>query len=318
MRNDINDVRPTSLNHLIGQIHVRQVVSVGLDACFQDGKRFDHALMVGPPGMGKTALSETICHEVASNCHQLLAQSIRSIGDLNAVLLNTKDKDIVAIDEAGELDKSLQVALYLALDRRQILVPGSRNGSVPMSIPISDFTLLLMTTDEYQLLQPLRDRMKLTLRFDFYANAELEEIVRLRSLGLGWQVEEEMFPSIAVRSRGTPRLALRLLESARRYSRSLGDDVVRLEHLHRACELEQFDSLGLGPTEQKYLAVVAEGPTRLNVISSRLGLPARTLSEVTEPFLLRAELIIKDESSRRQLTARGRQHLQIRKPIHVQ
>lgn len=318
VKHNINDVRPTSINHLIGQDHVRQVVSVALDAAFQDGRRFDHALLTGFPGAGKTNFSQVIAHEMASGFHELLGQSIRNVGDLNAVLLAAKEKDVVLIDECHELDKSIQTALYLALDQRKILVPGSRQGSSPMSIPIADFTLLLATTHEFQVLQPLRDRMKLLLRFDFYAPEELEQIVRQRSLGLGWDVEADVPLAVSLLSRGVPRLALRILESARRVARSLGDSVTRLEHLHTACKLEQIDSIGLGPMEQKYLSIVAEGPTRLNVIGSRLGLPSRTVHEVTESFLLRANLIIKDENSRRQLTALGREHLANGSHIHVQ
>ena len=157
--------------------------------------------------------------------------------------------------------------------------------------------------------QPLRDRMKLTLRFQFYSDDELEQITLNRARGLEWHVEENVFASIATRSRGTPRLALRLLESAHRVCRAEGEHTITLNHLHRACDLEQIDSLGLGPTEQRYLECLAEGPTRLNVLAAMLGLPKRTVSEVTEQFLQRAGLIVKDDQGRRQLTARGRDHL---------
>jgi Holliday junction DNA helicase RuvB len=213
------------------------------------------------------------------------------------------------------MNKSLQTTLYLALDQRKILIP--QNGSAPMGIPIADFTLLLCTTEEYQLLQPLRDRMKLTLRFSFYSVDELTQIVFNRSRGLAWNVDEEVFPAIASKGRGTPRLALRLLESSHRVCRAEGDHVITLSHLERACGLEQIDSMGLGPTEQKYLTVVAESPTRLNVIASILGLPKRTVSEVTEPFLMRAGLIVKDDQGRRQLTQIGHEHLSNSSQIQV-
>jgi holliday junction DNA helicase RuvB len=169
--------------------------------------------------------------------------------------------------------------------------------------------VLLSTTDEYALLQPLRDRMKLLLRFEFYTPEELTEILRHRSRALGWKLDEQVFPLIARRSRGTPRLALRLLQACRRVCRSEGEKAITLAHLERACELEQIDQLGLGPTEQQYLRILAEGDSRLNVIASRIGLPARTVSQVTEPFLLRAGLVTKDDQGRRQLTAAGREQL---------
>ena len=309
MTHDINSVRPTSISHLIGQDHVRQVVTVALDAAHQDGRRFDHALMVGPPGMGKTATAQVIAEEMATDFTDILGQSIRSVADLNATLLSATDKSIVFIDEAHQLDRSLQTTLYLALDQRKILLPGGQKGSQPTAIAVADFTLLMATTDEYQLLQPLRDRMKLVLRFDYYEPGDLEQIARHRSRGLGWEIDQELFAAIAQRSRGTPRLALRLMEAARRVARSEGESVVTMRHLNRACDLEQIDLLGLGPTEQKYLQIVGDGSTRLNVLASMLGLPSRTVAEVAEPYLLRAGLIAKDDQGRRQLTAHGRQHL---------
>mgnify|MGYP003629823151 CR=1 FL=1 len=306
---DINDIRPTSISHIIGQKHVREVVALGLDYAHQLGHKFDHAMLVGPPGLGKTALSQIIAQEMATDFTELLGQSFGSVADLNAVLLTATERSIVFIDEVHEMNKSLQTTLYLALDQKKILIPGSKNGAAPMSIPIQDFTLLLATTDEYLLLQPLRDRMKLTLRFEFYSADELTQIVANRSRGLGWKVEENVFPAIASKGRGTPRLALRLLESSHRVCRAEGDHIITFKHLERACGLEQIDSLGLGPTEQKYLVIIAESPTRLNVIASMLGLPTRTVSEVTEPYLQRAGLIVKDDQGRRQLTEKGRDHL---------
>jgi Holliday junction DNA helicase RuvB len=151
--------------------------------------------------------------------------------------------------------------------------------------------------------------MKLILRFQFYDPDELATIVRQRSHALHWRVEESVFPQIAQRSRGTPRLALRLLQACRRVCRAEGGSAITHAHLQRACLLEQIDALGLGPTEQQYLRILAEGATRLNVLASMIGLPPRTLASVTEPFLIRAGLMVKDDKGRRQLTALGREHL---------
>ena len=127
-----------------------------------------------------------------------------------------------------------------------------------------------------------------------------------------------MLPAIASRSRGTPRLALRLLQSCHRVCRSVGESMLKLEHLQQACELEQIDSLGLGPTEQRYLHLLHEGSARLNVIASVLGLPTRTVSQVTEAFLIREGLIVKDKFGLRELTAKGREHLSANRQISVQ
>ena len=301
----INDAQPTSLAHLIGQKAVIAQVSTALDAAFEDHNRFDHSLLVGGPGLGKSQLASVIAQEMATNFIEVLGQSITTLADLNALLLEAKDKDIVHIDEAHELEKKYQTALYLALDK-QCLFGGKR---MPHPIPIADFTLLLSTTDEYCLLQPLRDRMKLTLRFEFYSDEELALLLRWRCKAFAWNVDEGVFPMIAQRSRGTPRLALRLLQACWRVCRAEGERAILPTHFERACQLEQIDELGLGPLERKYLTIVKNGASRLNVISTILGLPNRTVADVTEQYLIRAGLIDKDKAGMRQLTAKGVDHV---------
>ena len=302
----INDAAPSSLNHLVGQGAVIAQVKTAIDAAFEDNSRFDDALLVGPPGLGKSQLASVIAQEMATTYHEVLGQSITNIGDLNALLLAANDKDVVHVDEAHELDKQYQTALYLALDKRTIFVNSKR---CPEAIPIAQFSLLLSTTDEYDLLAPLRDRMKLTLRFEYYSDDELTMMLRHRSKALNWPVDDKVLPLIAQRSKGVPRLALRLLQSCRRVCRSEGEKAILPVHFERACNLEQLDGLGLGPLERKYLTILKDGASRLNVIASVLGLPTRTVSEVTEQYLIRAGLIDKSKDGLRELTARGREHV---------
>ncbi|MCC9602869.1 AAA family ATPase [Stieleria sp. JC731] len=307
--NEVNDVAPSSLSHLIGQRSVIDQVSVALDACQIDNRRFDHAMLVGSPGLGKSQLASVIAKEMATGFHEVLGQTISHASDLNALFLSAQDKDVIHIDEGHLTPISIQTALYLALDKRCIVL-NSKNGKAPQTIPLADFTLLLSTTDEYGLLQPLRDRCRLVLRFEFYSNEELTTVLLQRTRFLGWEIHEELLPKIASRSRGTPRLALRLLQSCRRVARSQGETTITAHHLKRSCQLEQLHGdLGLGPTEQKYIQILGDGNARLNVISSMLGLPARTVSQVVEPFLLRTSLLSKDDQSKRQLTAKGREYL---------
>ena len=305
---EINDVSPTSLKHMIGQRGVMAQVAVAIDAAFADQKKMDHSLLVGPPGCGKSQTARIIAAEMAADLHEVLGQSITCAADLNALLLSAKDKDIIHLDEAHELDREFQTSLYMAVDQRRIIL-NSRSKSGPQSIPLADFTLLLSTTDEYCLLQPLRDRMRLVLRFEFYDTDELAMLLLQRSRALGWKVHEDLLPQIGQRARGTPRLALRLLQSCRRVCRAEGDSTITTAHLIRACELEGIDETGLGPTEQQYLAALANGATRLNVVASMLGLPARTVSQVVEPFLVRLGFVVKDDQGRRELTAKARDHL---------
>lgn len=305
---EINEAVPTSVSHLVGQHSVVEQVTVALDAAFSDGRPMDSALLVGPPGCGKTLIAHVIAQEMASDLHEVLGQTIGNTAELNAVLLQAKERDVVFVDEAHEIPKQIQTALYLALDQNKVLIPGG-TGGVPTGIPLAKFTLLLATTDEYGLLQPLRDRMKLNLRFTFYSVEELTELLRRIVQRLGWEIDADILPRIAQRARGTPRLALRLLQASRRVCRAEGESVIQMRHLIRACGLEEVDDLGLGPTERQYLAALADGASRLNVVASLLGLPPRTVSSVTEPFLIRSGLVAKDDQSRRQLTAKGREHL---------
>lgn len=304
--NEINDFAPTSLSHIVGQRSVVEQVRVALDAAFEDSRKMDSCLMVGPPGCGKSALARVIASEMATDFHEVLGQSIATPADLNALLLAAQEKSVVHIDEAHELKKEYQTALYLAVDQRKLLLSG---GKSIQSLPIADFTLLLSTTDEYCLLQPLRDRMRLLLRFEFYSVEELTTVLRHRAKCLRWDIDEQALPLIAQRSRGTPRLALRLLQACYRVCRSGGEETITIDHLQRACCLEQVDGIGLGPVEQRYVSILSDGPKRLNVIASVIGLPSRTISQVTEPFLIRAGLVIKDDQGRRQLTAAGYEHV---------
>lgn len=304
---DFNDITPTSLKHLIGQRSVIAQVEVALEAAWSDSRKFDHALLVGGPGLGKSQLAHVVAAEMAAQLHEVLGQSITSPADLNTLLLSAKDKDIIHIDEVHELAKQYQTGLYVALDQQRIILQGGRTA--PQSIPLANFSLLLSTTDEFALLQPLRDRMRLTLRFQYYSEDELTEVLRQRYRAQRWKVDELILPQIAQRSRGTPRLALRLLQACHRVARAEGKSSVTPGHFLKACGLEGIDDLGLGPTEQKYLAFLAEGSSRLNVIASRIGLPTRTVAHVIEPFLIRAGLVCKDDQGKRQLTALGRNHL---------
>jgi holliday junction DNA helicase RuvB len=303
---EIDNSQPSSISHLIGNRGVTSQVKVALDASFEDNTRYPHSLMIGPPGLGKSTLASVIANEMAVPFHEVLGQNLRSPGDLNSLLLQADDKAIIHIDEIHEASTAIQTALYMALDKRQIMVRG---GSTITALPINDFTLLLSTTEEHDLLQPLRDRMRLSLRFDFYTELELCQVVATRAKGLGWDIDDVIPSMIASRGRGTPRIALKLLQAARRCCRAAGESLITVAHLRQACELEGIDILGLGFLEQKYLNLLVDGPRRVNVIASALGIPAKTLTTVQEPILIRLGLIDKDDVSRRYLTSKGREHL---------
>ena len=302
-----SQARPASLDDVIGQQQVIETVKVALAAARADGTKFEHSLLVGPPGLGKTQISQLIGAEMNSGYREVLAQSLASISDVNSLLLASRDKGVVLLDEIHEADPGIQTYLYQVIDSQKLTIQsGRKSGGPPLQIRCPDVSLLLATTDEYRVLAPLRQRCRLNLRFDFYTAEDLADICGQRAGSLGWIVEStEIFNDIARRSRGTPRLALRLLQAAYRVSRSRSSEIITLDDLSHACHLEGIDKHGLGPMDRQYLEVLRESPAQLNVLASRLGTLGQTVAQVVEPYLIRAGLIAKGEGSRRQLTAKG-------------
>jgi len=314
-RTDINDFRPSSLSHLVGQNSVKKQVSVALEAAFAEGPPVvpSHMLMLGPAGVGKTSLAHTVSAELANELVEVLGQNLSNQSELNATLLSLTDaRRCLFIDEAHEIPKSQQIGLLMALDQRKIVFQG-RGG--PQSIKLPEFCLMMATTDPHLLIAPLVSRMRLVLRFQYYNETELSQIVLHRSRALGWDLHEATIPEISKRGRGVPRAALRLLQAARRCQKAAGDETINPDHLHQALEMEGVDELGLVPLEREYLRILVDGPTRLNVLCSFLGEQPRSLSQTIEPFLIRSNLIVKDEAGRRTLTARGYEHVQNRPEI---
>lgn len=302
---EINDVAPSSLSHVACESNrgVIEQCRVAIDAAFADDRRLDDILLTGPPGVGKSSLSFVLAQEMAVPFHELLGQNLRSPADLNNLLLSCESKSICLIDEIHEAPPAIQTALYMTLDKRQIMVRG---GSSIQALPVEDFTLIAATSEPYQILEPLRQRAKLHLELSFFTENDLMVVVERRCRGLSWDIEPQVLPEIAKRARGVPRLALRLTASARRVARADGRTLITAADLERACDLEQLDSLGLGPVEQRYMRLLLDGPRRVNLLASALGVPGKQLSSVMEPFLIRAGLVDKDDTSRRILTPKGR------------
>ena len=299
---NVNDVAPTSLNHIVGQKAVVRQVRVALDACQQDQARFPHACLVGPPGQGKSCIANLIALEQAVDCQDLSSGSIRTLADLNNVLMKGTDKSVIHFDEAHQLSKFFQTTLLTAIDKQMITVGG---GGDVLNMPLANATYLFSTTDEGLLIQPLRDRLRLTLRFEYLSEKDLIRAVHSRAKSLNWDIDERLLPQIAKRGRGTPRIALNILEASRRYCRSLGEETITQNHLDNACEMDGITPDGLNATDQSYMKTLIEGAKRINVIASMLGLPTRTLTSATEPFLIRKGFLTKDDQSRRCLTPKG-------------
>jgi len=300
---------PVTINHFLGQDQVKKRFQVALEASWNDGERLPHMLMIGPPGTGKTLLAHLAGREMGVPVHERLAQVLINSGSLNGLLMSAKHKEIVFLDEVHELAPELQTLLYRAMEGGRISVRGRDNST--LTIPIADLTMLAATTDEYRLLGPLRDRFKLVLPFSFYEVEPLAVITGQRARMMGIEMDDAVARQIAQRAKGTPRLALRLLEACHRYARSVGDTRVSMRHFEGTVVLEGIDTLGLGPDAQRYLKCLAErtaGTTRLFTLEAALGIHQRTIQTVIEPYLIRAGLVERRPSGRA-ITEAGLRHL---------
>ncbi len=300
----------SSLNHVVGQSRAVTVLRTALDAYWHDRSKnganesFPHLLMCGPGGTGKTLLSELIAQELCTECHVELAQNIGNIGQMQGLLMMLEPEHILLIDEIHELSETVQVSLYRALEERKLFLGGNRK---PVTLP--PFTLIGATTDEYLLTTSMRDRFKILLRLQHYSQDEVSLLINQRAKRLSWDIDTVSVTQLAARSRGVPRLAVRLLESAKRVASSKGLDRIEPMHVEEMLVIEGVDSLGFDPVEQRYLILLKEsgGPVRLNVLATHLGLPRQTV-EMFERDFIRLGLITKGDKGRA-LTPKGIEHV---------
>jgi len=266
-------------------------------------------LFVGGPGLGKTELAHLAAREMGVRLRERLAQVVGDMGALNGFLLSAYDKDIVFLDEIHELPANAQTVLYRAMEGRQIYL--NRRDNKTFKMKLEDITVIGATTDEFRLLAPLRDRFKVILPFVTYSSESLATITLQRARTMNIELDENIGSEIAKRSKGTPRLAIRLLESCHRYARSKGDDRITLEHFKATVVLDGLDSIGLGPDEQRYLHFLAGrngDPVRLFTIESALGIHRRTIQAVIEPFIVKMGFVERHAQGR-VITEAGLRHL---------
>ena len=265
----------------------------------------------GPPGVGKSQLASILAKETGVELMEQLAQNLSGISDVQGFLLQAQPRSVLLLDEIDQLGKLQQVTLYRALENGKLfLTSGHRKKTT--TIKLEPFTLISCTNFPECLLKPLQDRFKITLPFTWYSQDEIETILKNRVVHLKWDVQEEVYAQISLRSRGTPRIALKILESTRRTARANGDSVITLHHLDLTLNMEGIDSLGLTIDARKYLSIVKyhNNLVRLNVIATCLGASSRSVSTNIEPYLIRTGLLTKDpRNGCRVLTDRGIKHI---------
>lgn len=306
---DISDpaIQPSSLSMLVGQDEAKQAIDIALTYAFSKNLPFPSpTLLLGPSSVGKTTFAGVIAAEMCVDHTEILAQSLLNAAELNAVFLAAAPKAIITLDEAHLLSPALQTLLYGVIDKGTVLV--NTGGRQPQAIKLQPLTILLATTDPQHLLPPLRNRAALELNFRYYSDSEIAQILFRRAKSLCWDVHESILPEIAARSKQEPRRALKLLQSCFRVAVARGHETITKDHLVETCRIQQLCPLGLNRAEQDYLVVLLEGPARLNVLASRLGVQARTVQDM-ETVLVRLGMIGKDRTGMRELTAKGREHV---------
>lgn len=300
---------PTT-RHWIGQADALRRFKVALEASWNDGSRLPHMLFTGGPGLGKTMLANLAAKEMGVQLHERIAQVVNTMTALNGLLLRANEKDIIFLDEIHGLTPDVQTLLYRAMEGQQISIRTRDEQTLTM--PLKDCTIIGATTDEFRLLGPLRQRFKVSIPFTIYDEQALGLIILQRAQLMNLNIEPEIATQIAKRSRGTPRIAIRLLESCHRYARSQGDEIVTMRHFNETVALDGIDELGLGPDEQrivKYLTLRRGEPVRLFTLEAAIGIHRRTISDVIEPFLIRKGLIERTPQGR-VITEQGMRHVE--------
>jgi len=315
---DVNQFEIQSLSKIRGQKKVTDLLKVNLDAYFQSrqtGKpsAFGACLLCGPSGTGKTLVAKAIHAELANlDLIETNGEMLSNSSELISILLSATADTTLFIDEAAGMNTRSQHILLTALSERVIYVPKRGASKTKRVIPLENFTLLMATTHEYFLQDALRNRMRIYCRFEHYGLEDLIEIIRQRALALKWEVEsEQVLVEIAKRSKKTPRIALnRNLQMCWNVCSSQSREVITMADVNQAFQLLNVCPLGLDELERTYLRILQQnGPTPLNVISSKLALPTQTIKTVLEPYMLQEGLIMKERGSHRVITPAAEEHL---------
>nr|WP_314758469.1 Holliday junction branch migration DNA helicase RuvB [uncultured Lachnoanaerobaculum sp.] len=289
-------LRPQFLNEYIGQDKIRKNLKIYIDAAKIRKESLDHVLFYGPPGLGKTTLCNIIANEMGTNLKVTSGPAIEKPGDMAAILNNLNEGDVLFVDEIHRLNRQVEEVLYPAMEDFAIdIVIGKEAGARSIRLDLPRFTLVGATTRAGLLTAPLRDRFGVVQKLEFYTTDELKEIVMRSSMVLGVEIDESGAVEIARRSRGTPRLANRLLKRVRDFAQVKYNGVIDKKVADYALDILDVDKLGLDNNDRMILLTIIEkfggGPVGLNTLSAALGEDAGTLEDVYEPYLLMNGLI---------------------------
>ena len=301
-----NSLRPTTLKEYIGQDKVKENMKIYIEAAKKRKEALDHVLLYGPPGLGKTTLSNIISNEMNSNLKITSGPAIEKPGDLAAILTGLSEYDVLFIDEIHRLSKSVEEILYPALEDYTLdIVIGKGPSAKSIRIDLPKFTLIGATTKAGALTTPLRDRFGIVERLELYSSEDLATIVKRSSKILKLEIDEEAALEIARRSRGTPRIANRLLKRVRDYALVLGNGNIDLKMAKHALNKLEIDELGLDEIDRKLLEMMivqySGRPVGIEALAASIGEEIDTIEDVYEPYLIQIGFIAR--------TLRGRQVL---------
>lgn len=286
-----NSLRPKTLSEYIGQTKVKENMKIYIEAAKKRGEPLDHVLLYGPPGLGKTTLSNIISNEMNSNIKITSGPAIEKPGDLAALLTNLSEYDVLFIDEIHRLNKSVEEILYPALEDYTLdIIIGKGPSARSIRLDLPKFTLIGATTKVGSLTTPLRDRFGIVERLELYNPEDLKTIVKRSSSILNITIDDEAAGEIARRSRGTPRIANRILKRVRDYASVLGDGDINIKMAKIALNKLEIDELGLDEIDRKMLETIilkyTGGPVGLETLAATIGEEISTIEDVYEPYLM--------------------------------
>lgn len=308
-----NSLRPHTLREYIGQEKAKQNLSIFIEAARRRSEALDHVLLHGPPGLGKTTLAGIIAAEMGVNIRITSGPAIEKPGDLAALLTNLSENDILFVDEIHRLNRSVEEILYPAMEDYAIdIIIGKGPSANSIRLDLPKFTLIGATTRAGQLSAPLRDRFGVTLRLELYTPEELTRIVT-RSAGiLEVPIEESGALEIARRSRGTPRIANRMLRRVRDFAQVVADGTITREVADHALQALEIDQLGLDPIDRRMMRAIIEnyggGPVGLDTLAATIGEESVTLEDVYEPYLMQLGFLTRTPRGRC-VTRKAYEHL---------
>lgn len=291
-----NPLRPKTLSEYIGQDKVKENLAVFIEAAKIRGESLDHVLLYGPPGLGKTTLSVIIANEMGFNIRITSGPAIEKPGDLAAILTNLNDGDVLFIDEIHRLPRTVEEILYPAMEDFSIdIITGKGQMAASYHLPLPKFTLIGATTRAGQLSAPLRDRFGVVLRLNLYSPEELSKIVLRSSSILGIKIDLDGALEIASRSRGTPRIANRLLKRVRDFAQVETGGIVTFNIAKKALDKLEIDELGLDSNDRRMLEAMIKfykgGPVGIETLAAAIGEEAVTIEDVYEPYLMQIGFI---------------------------